>query len=149
MIQAMTMVLDFAPEHWSTGTRLVAIALADRVNGDTLECWPSVADLSRRTGLKERAVQRHLRALEEDGTISNLGQRITKTGSAGSNVWRWNLWITMPEQREGGARTYTRWGARKDTPPTKGGVHARTPEPLSLTTMNEPIVVILKSVDNR
>lgn len=93
----MTMVLDFAPEHWNTGTRMVAIALADRVNGDSLECWPSVVDISRRTGLKKRQVQNHLRQLEAEGVITNLGQRPVK-GNRGSNTYRWNLLITLPRR---------------------------------------------------
>ena len=96
MIQAMTMVLDFAPPHWTTATRLVAIALADRVNGDTHECWPSIQDIARRVGIHERSVQRHIRTLETEGIITRLGQRAKKDGTPGSNVWRWNLLITIP-----------------------------------------------------
>lgn len=91
----MTMVLDFAPKHWSSNTRLVALAIADRVNGDTKECFPSVADLANRTGLSERAVQRHLRQLESEGTITRLGQRKKPDGTLGSNTYRWNLWIRL------------------------------------------------------
>lgn len=91
----MTMVLDFAPDHWTTGTRMVAIALADRVNGDTSECFPSIADISRRTGIKERQVQRHLRQLEDEGVIARLGQRKKPDGTLGSNTYRWCLWITL------------------------------------------------------
>ena len=89
----MSMVLDFAPEHWTTGTRLVAIALADRVNGDG-NCWPSLADVARRTGMSERQVRRHIRQLEADGALTNLGQRPGRQGPT-SNMWRWNLLITL------------------------------------------------------
>ena len=88
------MALDFAPKHWSTSTRLVAIAIADRVNSDTQDCFPSVADIARRTGLNERSVQRHLRHLEADGTITNMGQRVVN-GRPQSNVYRWNLWMKV------------------------------------------------------
>lgn len=91
----MTMVLDFAPKHWNAGTRLVALALADRVNGDTGECFPSVADIEARTGLCDRSVQRYLRQLEAEGVITNLGQRTKHDGTLGSNTYRWNLWITL------------------------------------------------------
>lgn len=91
------MCLDFAPSEWSSGTRLVAIALADRVNGDTLECFPSIADLVRRTGISERAVQRHLRILEDDGTITRQGQRFV-AGKPSSNVWKWNRMFPVDKQ---------------------------------------------------
>ena len=89
MIQCIATVLDFAPPHWHAGTRMVALALADRVNGDW-QAWPSIADLSRRTGLSARAVQRYLRVLEDEGVISNHGQRVID-GNAVSNLWTW-LW---------------------------------------------------------
>jgi hypothetical protein len=89
VIQAMAIVLDFAPDHWHAGTRLVAIALADRVNHDW-QCWPSVADLSRRTGLSERVVQRYLRYLEAEGVIHCHGQRYID-GQGLSNLWTW-MW---------------------------------------------------------
>lgn len=89
MIQAMATVLDFAPDHWNSGTRMVAIALADRVNSEW-QCWPSIADIRRRTGLSERMVQYHLRYLEEEGVIHCGGQRYID-GHGLSNLWTW-LW---------------------------------------------------------
>lgn len=94
----MTMVLDFAPQHWTTGTRLVALALADRVNSDG-HCWPALADIARRCGMSERQVRRHIRQLEDDNTITNLGQRPGKAGPT-SNLWKWNLWIRLPERAD-------------------------------------------------
>lgn len=88
-IQAISLVLDFAPAHWNTGTRMVAIALADRVNQDW-QAWPSLADISRRTGLSTRQVRVHLRQLEAEGIIANQGQRIIGA-HAYSNLWIW-LW---------------------------------------------------------
>lgn len=90
MIQAIATVLDFAPDHWTPAQRLVAIALGDRVNPDTLECYPSIADVSRRTGLERRQVQRILRQLEKDGVISRLGQK-TDGKKWGANRWRWEM----------------------------------------------------------
>lgn len=98
MIQAIVMCLDFARPNWSTGTQLVAIALADRVNTDSLECWPSIADIARRTRMTERSVQRHIRDLEQDGTITRMRRTRRSDGLAGSNVWRWNLLITLPPE---------------------------------------------------
>ena len=90
MIAAMATVLDFAPEEWSSGTRMVAIALADRVNSDR-QAWPALSDLARRTGLSERQVRRNLRILEDAGVIRCEGQRWVGDNPV-SNVWTW-LWV--------------------------------------------------------
>jgi DNA-binding transcriptional ArsR family regulator len=101
MIQAVAAILDFAPKHWTPSTRIVAIALADRVNPDTLSCFPSIRDIQKRTGLGERAVQRHLRVLETEGVIKRIGQKPDGKGSWGSNIWQWhftptpNLWKNL------------------------------------------------------
>lgn len=147
VIQAMVMVLDFAPEHWNAGTRLVALALADRVNGDTHECWPSIADLSRRTGLKERQVQRYLRQLEDEGVIVRLGQRV-HDGRRTSNVWVWKLLTKLSPSEGWGVIQDTRGGVIQDTPVEPSGVSYKTPKPLSRTTIKNPIIVTLKSVNN-
>jgi len=85
----MTMVLDFAPEHWGSGVRLTALALADRVNQDW-QAWPSLADISRRTGLSERQVRTHLRQLEAEGVIVPIVRR-KPDGTRQPNLWTW-LW---------------------------------------------------------
>ena len=97
-IHAITMVLDFAPEHWIPATRMVALALADRVNQDGI-CWPSVADLQRRSGLSKRWVQYQLRIIEQDGWIERVGQGSNRCGQPVSNVWRWTMWSTGGVQR--------------------------------------------------
>jgi len=122
MIQAVAMVLDFAPIHWSSGTRMVAIALADRVNQDR-EAWPSIDDLSRRTGLDGRSVQRHLRILEDDGVITRVAQRM-HGGRPVSNLWRWH-WL--PEMR--GDTTVTPGVTRMSPLSLVGGVTPVSPKP--------------------
>lgn len=123
----MALVLDFAPAHWSSGLRMVALALADRVNQD-YEAWPSLEDLSRRSGICERQVRKHLRQLESEGIIRNCGQRIIGT-QAYSNLWIW-LWRTD-------------WGAELQFPPGRnssslqsltGGRNSSSPEPSLRTT---------------
>lgn len=47
----------------------VLLALADRADKDKWECYPSVADTSRRSKYCERSVQVALRELEEEGAI--------------------------------------------------------------------------------
>lgn len=93
-IHAIVTVLDFAPEHWGPATRLVALALADRVNQDG-QAWPSLADIARRSGLQTRMVRRHLRLIEEDGWIRCEGQRINGGGQPVSNLWTWLTWTQL------------------------------------------------------
>ena len=85
MIQAIALVLDFAPPHWSPSTRMVAIAIADYANSDTGQCWPSIANLSRRSGVSGRQVQRCLREIEADGWIER-----TRFHRVGTNLWIWH-----------------------------------------------------------
>jgi hypothetical protein len=49
--------------------RLVLLALADNAN-DEGECWPSIATISRKTGLCERATRKAIRDLEADGWLA-------------------------------------------------------------------------------
>lgn len=147
------MVLDYAPVHWSSGLRLVALALADRVNGDTGECWPSISDIAHRSGLKERQVQAHLRTLEREGVIENLGQRRKSDGTPGSNVWQWHMWITSnPLWTTGGVgvQSTAPGGVHSTAPRFPIGVQSTAPKPLLLTTMNESLPPPrLKTVDNQ
>ena len=99
MIQAIALVLDFAPAHWTPSTRMVAIALADYSNGDNGLAWPSIANLSRRSGVSVRQVQRCLKEIESDGWIVKAGIH-----SRGTNLWIWNKHISLG-------------GDTRDTPP--------------------------------
>jgi len=65
--------------------KLVLVKLADNANEEGI-CWPSVPLIVEHTELSDRAVRKHLRALEEAGLISvesrnNNGQQI-------ANVYR-------------------------------------------------------------
>lgn len=136
MIQAIATILDFAPAHWSSGTRMVAIALADRVNHEWL-AWPGLGDIARRTGLDERQVRRHLRQLEAEGVIRLMGQRVTG-GKAGSNLWEW-MWtmtgrsgradIHDPLRADMGVRPSTRARADIHDPRTVITNHQLEPSP--------------------
>lgn len=97
-IQQLVLILDFAPPHWSSGLRLVAIALADHV-GEDYDCWPSVTTLSRRTGLSPRMVRRYLTDLEMEGVIAREPQYRDnrQTSNLYSWLWRvdnWHLGVT-------------------------------------------------------
>ena len=125
MIQAIAMVLDFAQTHWSSGTRMVAIALADYVNAETRSAWPSIANLARRTGLSERMVQRHLRKIEEDGWITLQYPAITK-----SSLWKWERRFTLEPR---GGDTSVTHGVTPTSPHHRGGgVTPVSPKPLLL-----------------
>lgn len=62
--------------------RLVLLALADRANEEGI-CWPAVADIRRRTGLCERAVQMAVSSLQKEGHITvesgHTGGRTSRT----------------------------------------------------------------------
>lgn len=51
-------------------TKAVLMLLADCHNGSTGQCHPSLVWMIERTGLKERAIQVHLKALEDAGLIN-------------------------------------------------------------------------------
>lgn len=95
MYQAVKMVLDFAPDHWTVGCRLVAIACGERANINTREFYPGVKDIAQRTSLSERQVQRYLRQLEAEKVITRLGNRRMVGGGLGTNVWRWNWLVSI------------------------------------------------------
>lgn len=66
-------------EAWKTrlptGQKMVLLALADNAN-DMGECYPSIATLAAKCSMSERAVQGHLRGLEEAGIV----ERDMRTG---------------------------------------------------------------------
>jgi hypothetical protein len=124
MIQAIAMVLDFAPDHWTSGTRLVAICLGDYANSDTGKAWPSIRSISRRTGLSERMVQRHLRIIEADGWI------IDGQNGKGSTLWIWNKRVRLDDTR---GDIHVTHGVTPTSPPHRGtGVTCTSPKPLVL-----------------
>ena len=124
MIQAIALVLDFAPAHWSSGTRMVAIALADYANTDTGYAWPSIANLSRRTGLCERQVQRNLRIIEADGWIRK-GPDLQR-----STLWIWQQRIRLDDPM---GDIHVTHGVTSTSPRHRGeGVTSTSPKPLVL-----------------
>lgn len=63
-IQYIATVLDRVPDL-NSSEAFVLVVLANSASDDTLECWPAVATIARRTRLDERTVRRCLRRLEE------------------------------------------------------------------------------------
>jgi len=93
-IRAMVSVFDFAPNHWDTSTRLVALVIADHVNDSTGECHPSVSRIAYRSGLSARQVRRILARLENENVI----QRITRfeNNRQTSNNYLWTNLVDLP-----------------------------------------------------
>ena len=125
MIQAISMVLDFAPEHWTSGTRMVAICVADYANSDSGWAWPSVRNMARRTGLSERQVQRHLRIIESDGWIRQGADTVGKT-----TLWIWERRLRLDDK---GGDMHVTPRVTPTSPSHRGtGVTCTSPNPLVL-----------------
>ena len=67
-IKLMTLVLE-RPEPSDPIQRFVLLVLADQANDHLGKCWPSVLQISQRTKLSERSVQRAIRSLQNAGWI--------------------------------------------------------------------------------
>lgn len=52
-----------------TSLKIVLVSLADQAN-DNGKCFPAISNLTKRTGLSDRAVQKALRTLEDLRVIS-------------------------------------------------------------------------------
>lgn len=110
-IQQVALVLDFAPPHWSSGIRMVAIALGERVNENYI-AFPGLADMARRTGLSTRMVRRYLAELEAENVIERLPN--FKENRQTSNLYTW-LWRVDKHTlgrtpSTGGGRNYSTGG---------------------------------------
>lgn len=59
-------------------SKLVLIGLANHARPDGTASFPSISTLERYTRLSDRAVQKHLRLLEENGLIRRCDPRIVE-----------------------------------------------------------------------
>ena len=89
-IQQVALVLDFAPAHWSSGIRMVAIALGERVN-ENYVAFPGLADMSRRSGLSTRMVRRYLAELEAENVIERLPNFRDNRQTSNLYTWLWRV----------------------------------------------------------
>lgn len=73
--------------------KLVAVVLADHADREGL-CWPSYRKISERTGMDDRTVRRHVKALIDMGVVSKVrtGAIVNLNGKAVrvSNLYRVN-----------------------------------------------------------
>jgi len=86
-IRAMVTVFDFAPPHWDSATRLVALIIADHVNDSTGECHPSIGRVAYRAGLSTRQVRRIIARLEQDNVVKRLSR--FENNRQTSNLYLW------------------------------------------------------------
>lgn len=87
-IRAMVSVFDFAPEHWDTSTRLVALILADHVNDSTGECHPSIGRVAYRSGLSTRQVRRIIAKLEADNVVERVKRYENNRQTSNTYLWK-------------------------------------------------------------
>lgn len=93
----MVTVFDFAPAHWDSATRLVALIIADHVNDSTGECHPSIGRVAYRAGLSTRQVRRIIARLEQDNVVKRMPR--FENNRQTSNVY---LWTNPVDIRIGG-----------------------------------------------
>lgn len=78
-----------------SSTVLVLLALADRANPDTGECWPGKRDIARRCGLTVKTVYRQLKILEKQGLVK-IKQRLRPNKSKTTNMYTLTLGTAPP-----------------------------------------------------
>ncbi len=79
--------LDWAFEHdLPAGAKFVLVALANRANKKTGECWPSQKDISKDTGQSERTVVRNIQVLV-NMKIIEVFERRNNAGFKSSNLY--------------------------------------------------------------
>lgn len=99
-VVAVHMVLTYAPPEWSSGMRLVAIAIGERINdkaGPTT--WCSIRDIAERTGLDSRTVRRYIAALIEDGVLTRTERKGQQFPNR-PNLWTW-VWKVRGQPQVG------------------------------------------------
>lgn len=89
----------FAHFSGSPTETLVLLALADRADKETWECYPSIADTAARTNLCPRTVKASLKRLEESGVIEciRFGGVSGSRGGLPTNRYRIMRSVLMPD----------------------------------------------------
>ena len=128
-------VWAWAQSEVTTNEKIILLALADRHNADTNECWPSNRRLAEDTRMSEASVKKITRSLCERGFISKEERR-TPNGKHTSNLYR----LHIPKNFAGRQSSKTD-GATIDTPnpatiDTHMGSHY---SPLESTSNNLPL----------
>ena len=91
------LVWSIAQQDLTPAEKLVLLALADRHNADSNECWPSKARIAKDTGLSEATLKRTINSLIDKGLILRE-ERADSKGRKISNVYIFHL---LKDDREG------------------------------------------------
>jgi len=106
---AASLWLDLPPAR-----KLVLVALCDRADGMTGECWPGRKEVAARASLAPRNVSTHFKALEEDGWIRS-GPR---SRTPGQTTTRWvNIRRIKAEGEGRRERLQTEWRGGDESSP--------------------------------
>lgn len=90
-LRAMLWAFENAPQSLKSSERFVLVALADHVDDDTGQAWPSIRRLAARTGLDRRTVQLAIRQLEAQRIITaDLGGASWRRADRRTSVYAWH-----------------------------------------------------------
>jgi len=95
-----------------SGPKFILVTLSDYADENN-SCYPSIAQLSEKTGISERSVREHLDALERDGLLSRIRTR-NSDGTLGR--YRFTLHLVPP------AAKFAR-GEKTQEPAAKSAAH--------------------------
>lgn len=127
-IQAVSWALEQRIPN--AGQKLVLIALCNRAEKDTGECYPSLRRLEREASMSRRTVQRHLNDLWAQGKI-DIMRSFDGSGRQSANTYR--IVFDPAEQKQISARHAAEGGCQIDT--GEGVTHV-TPEGVTGDTPN-------------
>ncbi len=126
-VKLMSQVFQLS-DQYTSGTRLVLLALADHCSDDGA-CWPNYQTIAEKAAISKRSVMRIINDLEDQGIVKRV-KRKNKDGGSTSNVF----WLHLPKQQEeGGSDTTVTPGHRpdhqgSDAKDTRGATPVSPPE---------------------
>ncbi|MEM8616769.1 MAG: helix-turn-helix domain-containing protein [Pseudomonadota bacterium] len=127
----------FENETLGPTQRLIMLALADHAD-DEGRCYPSIERLCARTGLKDRAVQSNIRALEAAGYVT-VKERAGRNGS--------NLYFVHPHPAADAPPQEMHPAADAPQPRRKCGSDPAADAPKPSGTVIEPSITPLTPLD--
>lgn len=93
--------------------KLILLLVADHADVNTRECHPSQSYLAVESGLSERQVHSHLKALAEDDGLIDIEERKGARGTFGYNVYRLRANAADLAPYFAQERTYLTWRAKR------------------------------------
>ncbi len=132
----MLWAFEKAPRCLTSAERFVLVAVADHVDDESRQAWPSVARLSARTGLDRSTVQRALRQLEAQRVITaDLGGASWRRADRRTSVYSWHPEKAKQERQKRGQGALfpvdneDRAGPHGAAPSTDSDVRGRRAQP--------------------